>query len=201
MPGGCLTYGANYVGVAAFHQTEPSGGTVNGDWSVNASGGVFALSQTGTTAPFYGSLQSINICPSAAVDGIAGTGDSGGYWLVSNDGGVYSFGDAVFQGAGAPGHSGTVAAIVGDPGTAGYWLVSDYGQVYAYGGSHYYGNSPALATAWGEGVVAMAATPSGNGYWMVTNYGRVFAFGDASLASYTSSPGVAGLSDWFTGIA
>jgi hypothetical protein len=32
---------------------------------------------------------------------MAPTRDGGGYWLVASDGGVFSFGDAVFRGSGA----------------------------------------------------------------------------------------------------
>ncbi|HEX2040426.1 MAG TPA: L,D-transpeptidase family protein, partial [Acidimicrobiales bacterium] len=48
-----------------------------------------------------------------------------GYWIASADGGVYSFGDAVFAGAGAgrvpPGKA--VVAMVPSP-AGGYWLLS-----------------------------------------------------------------------------
>jgi hypothetical protein len=30
---------------------------------------------------------------------MAATSDGGGYWLVASDGGVFTFGDAVFQGS------------------------------------------------------------------------------------------------------
>jgi hypothetical protein len=36
--------------------------------------------------------------------GMASTADGGGYWLVASDGGIFSFGDAAFDGSmgGAP---------------------------------------------------------------------------------------------------
>ena len=33
------------------------------------------------------------------VVGMAATPDGGGYWLVASDGGIFSFGDAVFYGS------------------------------------------------------------------------------------------------------
>jgi hypothetical protein len=33
------------------------------------------------------------------VVGIASTSDGGGYWEVASDGGIFSFGDAAFQGS------------------------------------------------------------------------------------------------------
>jgi N-acetylmuramoyl-L-alanine amidase len=55
---------------------------------------------------------------------MAATPDGGGYWLVASDGGVFSFGDAIFEGsaAGRP----LVQPVIGvarTPNGSGYWLV------------------------------------------------------------------------------
>jgi N-acetylmuramoyl-L-alanine amidase len=55
---------------------------------------------------------------------MAATPDGGGYWLVASDGGVFSFGNASFEGSAA----GTrlaqpVIGVVGFPGGSGYWMV------------------------------------------------------------------------------
>jgi hypothetical protein len=78
-------------------------------WLVGADGGVFAApiiaEDVGTDtpspplAPFYGSLPGLGITPAAPIVGISATPDGKGYWLVGADGGVFSFGDAVFHGS------------------------------------------------------------------------------------------------------
>jgi hypothetical protein len=80
-------------------------------WLVGADGGVFAapiISQDVDTdtpspplAPFYGSLPGLGITPAAPIVGISATPNGKGYWLVGADGGVFSFGDAVFYGSAA----------------------------------------------------------------------------------------------------
>ena len=77
-------------------------------WEVGRDGGVFGPTLSpipGTSslpsAPFYGSLPELGIKPAAPIVGIAATVDGGGYWLVGEDGGVFSFGDARFYGSAA----------------------------------------------------------------------------------------------------
>ncbi|MHB1534133.1 MAG: hypothetical protein ACYC1D_05885 [Acidimicrobiales bacterium] len=75
-----------------------------GVWIVGIDGGVFAPQvmgehQTVAPAPFFGSLPGLGIAPAAPIVGIAATPDGGGYWLLGADGGVFSFGDARFQGS------------------------------------------------------------------------------------------------------
>ena len=55
------------------------------------------------------------------IAGIAPTADGTGYWLVAEDGGIFTFGDAAFSGT--LGETGTVAGIVVDPSTGDYTLV------------------------------------------------------------------------------
>jgi hypothetical protein len=66
-----------------------------------------------------------------------------GYWLVSADGRVFSFGDAPFYGSLA--HKAIPAAIVGIAGTPagdGYWLVAANGKVYNFGAAQNLGSAP-----------------------------------------------------------
>jgi RHS repeat-associated protein len=200
--GGCESWGSNYVATTYIHEAV-TGGTVYGAWSATASGGVTA--EKAGVVPFYGSLQSVTICPNYPVDSIAGTSDSKGYWMATSGGGVYAFGDAGYAGSRATGGFTTaIVAVVADPGTSGYWLVSKLGQVFAYGGAGYYGGSPStLVTThqyYGASVAAVAAAPTGRGYWMVTNYGVVYAYGTASIADF-NDPGLGSTNyDWYTGV-
>jgi hypothetical protein len=60
-------------------------------------------------AAFYGSEggQSLN----APVVGMAATPDGNGYWLVTKDGGIFTFGNAPFNGSGAGNFTAPVVAI------------------------------------------------------------------------------------------
>lgn len=113
----------------------------------------------------------------APIVGMAETKTAGGYWLVGSDGGVFAYGNAVFQGSMGGKH--LYKAIVGmaeDPATGGYWLVAADGGIFGF-------NAPYLGSM-GEKrlrkpVVGMAATPTGHGYWLVAADGGVFSFGNA----------------------
>ena len=200
--GGCESWGTTYVGTAYIHEAT-SGGTIYGAWSVTRSGGV--TSEKAGVAPFYGSLQSVTICPNDPVDSIAATGDSKGYWLATSGGGVYAFGDAGYAGSRATGgFTGAIMAIASDNGTSGYWLVSQLGQVFSYGGANYYGGSPSTLVAkhdyFGDSVTAIASSTSGHGYWLMTNYGTVYAYGDAGMPGF-NDPGLGGTTyNWYTAI-
>jgi hypothetical protein len=69
----------------------------------------------------------------APIVGMAATSDGGGYWLVAADGGVFSFGDAVFQGSmGGKPLNAPIVGIASDTGTSGYWLVAADGGVFSF---------------------------------------------------------------------
>ena len=55
----------------------------------------------------------------APVIGMAATADGGGYWLMGADGGVFSFGDAPFDGSmGATVLDGPMVAVAAVPATS-----------------------------------------------------------------------------------
>jgi 3D (Asp-Asp-Asp) domain-containing protein len=98
---------------------------------------------------------------------MAATPSGRGYWLLDADGGVFSFGDAVFRGAlaNSPGTS-TAVSITSTPSGNGYWIATTDGGVFTFGDARYRGS---LATEHpGAPVVALRPTPSGGGYWVVT---------------------------------
>ncbi|MDA8366321.1 MAG: N-acetylmuramoyl-L-alanine amidase [Actinomycetota bacterium] len=103
---------------------------------------------------------------------------TGGYWLVTTSGGVFSF-DAAFHGsAGGDTLVQPVVASAAAPGGGGYWLATADGAVLPYGSATSHGSMSGQAI--GAPVVGMAATPDGGGYWLAGASGAVFPFGDAS---------------------
>jgi hypothetical protein len=184
-----------------------------GYWQVDQTGTVYNFG----TAGFYGDIRQLN--PSLPPGGsnasslrcpivsMASTSDGGGYWLVASDGGVFSFGDAVYYGStGGLRLSAPIVGITASPDGEGYWLVASDGGVFSFGDSAlYFGSMGGVPL--NEPVVAMASTPSGAGYWLVGADGGVFAFGDASYYGaafcYQSFQIAAGgyPGNWIVGIA
>jgi hypothetical protein len=111
------------------------------------------------TAPSFGSTGFLAL--NQPFVGIAATPDSGGYWLVGRDGGVFSFGDARFYGSAGSLHlNQPIVGIAADSSTGGYWLVAADGGVFAF-------NAPFDGSAGGihlnQPIVGIAATPDGGG--------------------------------------
>jgi Putative Ig domain len=103
-------------------------------------------------------------------------GGSQGYWLGAADGGVFTFGVAVFHGS--TGNLQLNAPVVGIANTpaGGYWLVASDGGVFSFEAPFFgsMGGQPLSAP-----IVGMAATPEGGGYYLVGADGSVYPFGDA----------------------
>lgn len=159
----------------------------DGYWLVAKDGAVYGFGG----APYEGSLPGLGIAPAgsksrdrltAPIVAAAPSADGKGFFMVSSNGGVFTFGDAHYEGscASAGGCSAPVTAIVPD-GSAGYWLLLSDCQTLAMGGIP---NLPSLdcqryAEAHGLKAVAAARTPSGDGYWLLLSNGAVFPEGDA----------------------
>jgi lipoprotein-anchoring transpeptidase ErfK/SrfK len=127
----------------------------------------------------------------------AGGERTAGYWLVSDDGGVYTFGTAPFFGSlAAAKPARPIVGIAAAPDGGGYWLVSDDGGVFAFGAAPFHGSLGGRLLS--SPITGMAATPTGRGYWLVARDGGVFAFGDAP---YLGAPTGAGLQGAVVGIA
>jgi hypothetical protein len=132
----------------------------------------------------------------------AGADQSGGYWLVGSDGGVFTFGGAHFFGStGSLTLQRPVVGIVPSETNQGYWLVATDGGLFSYGDTSYYGSIPGLGIhPAGSGlpnslnapIVGMVRSVDNGGYFMVAADGGVFAFGDAKFAG--SCPGIGGCS-------
>lgn len=83
------------------------------------------------TAPALGDVTGDKVTPT----GIVGTPSGNGYYIVKADGGVFSFGDAVFYGSTGGkrpgGHNATGLALSLNAGgdVNGYWMVFEDGRV------------------------------------------------------------------------
>jgi Peptidase A4 family len=123
-----------------------------------------------------------------------------GYWLVGSDGGIFTFGTALFYGSTGSLHlQRPVVGIVPTADRGGYWLDASDGGVFSYGDTQFYGSIPGLGLhPAGSGqpnslnapIVGMVPSHDDNGYFMVASDGGVFAFGDAHFAG--SCPGIGG---------
>ena len=149
---------------------------------------------TGTDAPYYRPSYSAN-----SGDFIV-SGGPHGYWLVGSDGGIFTFGSALFYGStGSLRLQRPVVGITPTANRGGYWLDASDGGVFSFGDAGFYGSIPGLGLhPAGSGlphslnapVVGMVPTADGDGYFMVASDGGVFAFGDARFEG--SCPGIGG---------
>jgi hypothetical protein len=188
--GGIFSFGAAqfYGSTGALTLQRPVVGitpTTNdgGYWLVASDGGIFSFGNAG----FYGSIPGIGLAPAgsasparlnAPIVGMVPTADGGGYFMVGADGGVFSFGDARFEGScpGIGGCSGAAVAVVPDASGNGYWLVTATGHVYAFGDAVNYGEPGTQSTP----VTAAVRTSDGAGYWILFANGAVESYGDAT---------------------
>ena len=173
----CLTQPGPAPGACPSGSPSIVGYYAPGGYAVTASGVVYDYSGT---APGLGAhtlaAPIVGMAPALLPVGMIG------YWLVARDGGVFSFGNAMFDGSMGGQHLN--APVVGMAsalglGLDGYWLVASDGGVFAFGDASFYGSMGGQHLD--APVVGIASTPDGGGYWLVASDGGVFAFGDASF--------------------
>ena len=96
---------------------------------------------------------------------MAATPSGGGYWLVARDGGIFSYGNATFEGsAGSLALNAPVTGMAATTDGGGYWLVARDGGVFTYGDARYFGSLG--GTTLPGPVVGLAAAAGGAGYWL-----------------------------------
>lgn len=136
-------------------------------------------------APSFGPARGLRL--NAGVVAMASTASGNGYWLTAADGGVFTFGDAHFDGSVASfSLARPIVGIAATPSGKGYWLVGSDGGVFAFGDAGFHGSLGAPAAMLAP-IVAIASTPSGQGYWLVGSDGGVFSFGDAAFEGAATS--------------
>jgi hypothetical protein len=109
-----------------------------------------------------------------------GGGGAAGYRFVASDGGIFSFGDAKFQGStGGTKLNKPIVGMAGTPSNLGYWLVASDGGIFAFGDAKFQGSTGDVKL--NSPIVGMAAHPTGEGYWFVAADGGIFSFGKAKF--------------------
>ncbi len=168
--------------------TDPSAGLPtfqSSTMGLAATSSVGAVRVGGTT-PYSGDLVSQGINPNKPVNGISRTYDGRGYWLVADDGGIFSFGDAQFYGSMGGQHLNLpMVGMAPTPLGHGYWMVARDGGIFSFGDAQFYGSTGSIVL--NQPVGGMAPTPSGHGSWMVARDGGIFSFGDAQFYGSTGS--------------
>ncbi len=171
--GGVFAFGdAQFYGsTASLRLNKPIVGMTSdialGYWLVASDGGVFNFGD----AQFHGSTGSLRLNqPMVGMafatnlgGGSHGPGDFAGYWLVAADGGIFSFGNAIFHGS--TGNLQLNRPIVGmatSPDGQGYWLVASDGGVFAFGDAGFHGSATAGLPACVGSQFAAAITTSGS---------------------------------------
>ena len=93
--------------------------------------------------------------------GISATPDGGGYWIVTQNGGVFTFGDAGAFGS-LPGlgvaPSKPVIGLVPTADDRGYWLIGSDGGIFAFGDAPFVGSLPGLGLRVSDIVGAVPTT-------------------------------------------
>ena len=71
----------------------------------------------------------------------AAAADGGGYWEVAADGGIFSFGDAVFHGSmGGKPLNAPIVGMAATAGGGGYWEVAADGGIFSFGDAAFHGS-------------------------------------------------------------
>ncbi|OLZ11709.1 glycosyl hydrolase family 18 protein [Sulfobacillus thermosulfidooxidans] len=173
--------------------TTSQGLTSNSVTFLGISRGSYALSSNGKVTvngnvPFYGDLTTINVSTSSPAVQLVPTQDYRGYWILTQDGHIYAFGDATSFPS-LPSGSAQAVSMAVTPSGQGAYVLTQNGTVYALGNATNYGNATS------SNVVSIATTPDGQGYWIVNQNGQVEAFGDAknygSLSTSTTATNTA----------
>ena len=199
--GGIFTFGSAqfYGSTGSIHLQRPEVSITptsndGGYWLVASDGGIFSFGDAG----FYGSIPGLGLAPAgsglphslnAPIVGMVPSADGGGYFMVGADGGVFTFGDAKFEGScpgigGCPG--GAAVAVMPDSTGNGYWVVTAGGYVTPFGDAA----SPGEPGPLSEPVVSAVRSYDGNGYYLLYPNGVVYNFGDA--LNYGSANGEVG---------
>ena len=139
-------------------------------------------------APFQGSTGKVQLNqPVVGMARYSDPSDPGkdGYWQVSREGRVFTFGYAPFHGSLLSAPPSPVIGIAATPKGDGYWIATANGSIYSFGAAPFLGSMGNVRLA--KPIVGIASTPTGGGYWMVASDGGIFSFGDAHFFGSTGA--------------
>ena len=120
---------------------------------------------------------------------LAYTPSGGGYVILNEGGGLYSFGDAsghyygnlidggVPHQANFPANPGKAVSVAFSASGNGYWILADNGAIYSFGDADYYGNL--IDHAYPGHATSLTRSADGAGYQILTSEGGIYSFGDA----------------------
>jgi hypothetical protein len=107
---------------------------------------------------------------------IKATPSGQGFFLLSPDGKVHGYGDAVAMGDAQLPHPAVSLAVTKSG--LGYWVFDADGCTAAFGDAGNFTQTICGKSLNGP-ILDAATTPDGKGYWLVANDGGMFTFGDA----------------------
>ena len=175
MGAGVARLGACAALVGVTSMAAPAAGAAEPDYADHPTVGAVG------TAAYHGSTAGMRL--NARIIDMVTTASGEGYWLLAQDGGVFSYGDARFHGStGSLTLNEPVRAMAVTASGQGYWFVASDGGVFAFGDAGFVGSIPGVLAPGqrlNAPIVGLVPTASGQGYWMVASDGGVFAFGDA----------------------
>ena len=186
----------SYVGTASTNNIALLDSETGGLWSntvapvpSNAATGASAASRlSAVSCPVGGSCQAAGgySDPGQQFGLLEAYTPPEGYWTDASDGGVFTYGSALFHGsAGSLVLNKPMVGMAPTPGDGGYWLVASDGGIFSYGDAVFHGSAGSLVL--NKPMVGMAAAPDGGGYWSVATDGGIFNYGSAGFYGSTGS--------------
>ena len=149
-----------------------------GYWTLGRDSALYSFGESG----YYGGSGQV---PTPVVS-MASTPSGNGYWLLSSNGRVSPFGDAVSYGSTeAMRLNRGVVRLEPTPTGRGYWILAADGGVFSYGDAAFFGSTGSMRL--NSPIISMASTVTGEGYWLLAGDGGVFTFGDAVFHGSTGS--------------
>ncbi len=113
-----------------------------------------------------------------------------GYWLITDLGAVYAFGDAANYGE-PPAQSVPAVDAVATPDGHGYWVLYANGAVFGFGDAAGMGAPLGYVNSFNP-AAAIFPTADGKGYWVAAARGDVFSYGDAPFMGSMAAAGLNG---------